>query len=255
MTLAPAPWGPGDRSGRTPSRPALLAVAQGPKELTDDPAVDTLLQAVSRAAPGLHVVGSVVDVHQPELGATIAEQLAPGEPVVVVPLMLSAGFHVHGDLAHELAAQRTRRTAISRALGPDAVIVELLAAKLTELGLAADDVIVLAAAGSSDHRAVRDCIAVGRHLAGLLERNVTVGFLSAAVPRLASAVDTMRRLHPGSRVIVASYLLSPGRFAEVTASVGGDVVSGPLLAAGRRPPQALVDLVLARYEAGAAQLA
>jgi sirohydrochlorin ferrochelatase len=231
----------------TSPRPALLAVAQGTRGLGADPAIDELLAAVGRAAPGLHVVGTVIDPHQPDLTPALDEKLAPGEAVVVVPLMLSAGFHVTVDLAQELAADLSRRTAISRALGPDDVIVGLLADRLLERGLAPDDVIVLAAVGSSDHRAVRDCVGVGRRLASLLERHVTVGFLSAAVPRLASAVDTMRRLHPGSRVVVASYLLAPGRFAEVAAEIGGELATGPLLTPHQRPPAPLVELVLSRY--------
>ncbi|HEY0246904.1 MAG TPA: CbiX/SirB N-terminal domain-containing protein [Gryllotalpicola sp.] len=255
MTLAPAPSDFGDQPGRTTGRPALLAVSQGSKDLTDDVAVDELLAAVGRAASGLHIVGAVIDVQQPDLTRVLAERLAPGEPVIAVPLMLSAGLHLQGDLAQGLAGDRNRRSAMTAALGPDDVIVQLLAARLRERGLAPTDVVVLAAIGSSDHRAVRDCVDAGRRLAGLLERNVTVGFISAAVPRLSAAVDTMRRLHPGSRVVVASYLLSPGRFAEVAAEAGGDLVAGPLLIPGRRPPQALVDLVLSRYRDGLVRIA
>ena len=234
--------------------PALLAVVEGASEVTDDGTVELLLGAVRRAAPELRVVPAVVDVHQPELAPVLAG-FEPGEPVVAVPLMLSPGIHLHRDLERELCMDDGRAATLAPALGSDDAVVTLLAQRLVRSGLGPEDVVVMAAAGSSDHHVVRDSVDVGRRLAHLLERYVTVGFLSAAVPRLAGAVDTMRRLHPGNRVAVSSYLLSPGRFAESVTEVGGDVVAGPLLMPGRRPPEALVELVLTRYQQGVAQLA
>lgn len=235
--------------------PALLAVVDGAGEVSDDGTVETLLTAVRRAAPELRVIPVVVDVHQPELAAVLETEFDDDEPIVAVPVMLSPGLHLNGDLARALAADRARSATLAPALGADDAVVELLAYRLLHSGLGPDDVIVMAAAGSSDHHVVRESVDVGRRLAHTLERYVTVGFLSAAVPRLTGAVDTMRRLHPGSRVAISSYLLSPGRFADAVAEVEGDVIAGPLLMPGRRPPQALVDLVLARYRYGAAQLA
>jgi sirohydrochlorin ferrochelatase len=235
--------------------PALLAVVEGASEVTDDGAVELLLSAVRRAAPELRVVSAMVDVHQPALAPVLRAEFSPCEPVVAVPLMLSPGAHLHRDLERELSADGGRAATLTPALGAGDAVIELLAERLLRRGLGADDVVVMAAAGSSDHHVVRESVAAGRRLAHLLERYVTVGFLSAAVPRLAGAIDTMRRLHPGSRVAVSSYLLSAGRFAESVTEVGGDVVAGPLLTPGKRPPQELVELVLTRYAQGSAQLA
>jgi sirohydrochlorin ferrochelatase len=235
--------------------PALLAVVEGASEVTDDGTVELLLSAVRRAAPGLRVVPAMVDVHQPALAPVLSAEFEAGAAVVAVPLMLSPGVHLHRDLEQELCGDATRAATLAPPLGSDDAVIELLAHRLVHSGLGPDDVVVMAAAGSSDHHVVRDSVDVGRRLAHLLERYVTVGFLTAAVPRLGAAVETMRRLHPGSRVAVSSYLLSPGRFAESVGEAGGDVVAGPLLMPGRRPPDALVDLVLTRYRQGAAQLA
>ncbi|GAA4171161.1 sirohydrochlorin chelatase [Gryllotalpicola koreensis] len=235
--------------------PALLAVVEGSSDVTDDGTLELLLTAVRRAAPEVRVVPALIDVHQPELGGVLSTEFDDDEPVVAVPLMLAPGSHLHGDLERELGAEPPRPATLAPALGGDDAIVELLAYRLLHSGLGPDDVIVMAAVGSSDHHVVRESVDVGRRLAHLLERYVTVGFLTAAVPRLSGAVDTMRRLHPGSRVAVSTFLLSPGGFADAIAEVGGDVIAGPLMMPGRRPPQALVDLVLARYRAGAMQLA
>lgn len=234
--------------------PALLIVIEAGDELVDDDAVDALALAVRRCAPELHVVRAAFDAHQPGLWPALARELRRGEPVVAVPLMLSPGARIHDDLVRELTAEFGGRAVLVPALGADDAIVELLARRLHRSGLGVGDVVVMAAAGSSDHHAVRDTIEVGRRLAHALERYVTVGFFTAAVPRLAAAVETMRGLHPGSRVAVASYLLSPGRFAEAARAAGADLVAPPLLMPGRRAPEALVELVLDRYREGVVRL-
>ncbi|HWU48016.1 MAG TPA: CbiX/SirB N-terminal domain-containing protein [Humibacter sp.] len=227
-------------------RPALLALSHGTSSPTGQAAISALLQAVRAKSGGVPVAGGFVDVQQPDVAKSFA-LLEPGQDVVVVPLLLSAGYHVHVDIARELAEQGGRDARLAEALGPDDALVQVLASRLAERGLGPGDAVVLAAAGSSDHRAVRDCLEMGRRLAGTLARPVTVGFISAAVPRLASAIETTRRLHPGARVVVSSYLLASGSFADLAAAAGGDLTTEPLLAPGRRPPSQLVDLVLERY--------
>jgi hypothetical protein len=76
---------------------------------------------------------------------------------------------------------------------------------------------------------------------------VRVGFISAASPRLPDAVELERAEAPGARVIIATYLLAPGYFADLAGEAGADVVTAPLLAAGEAPPEELVDLVIDRY--------
>jgi len=140
-------------------------------------------------------------------------------------------------------------TTLSRALGPDERLIDVLLNRLHAAGFVAgpDQEIVLAAAGSSDQRAVTDCRIVG----GMLERRlgvpVTVGFLSAASPRLACAV-TRARLR-GAQVTVSTYLVAPGFFFDLTHAQGAGavLVTAPLLVPGEETPAALVDLVIDRY--------
>jgi len=51
----------------------------------------------------------------------------------------------------------------------------------------------------------------------------------------------------GQRVVVATYLLAPGFFADLAARSGADVVTPPLLVPGEPPPDELVDIVVERY--------
>jgi sirohydrochlorin ferrochelatase len=77
---------------------------------------------------------------------------------------------------------------------------------------------------------------------------VRVGFISAARPRLSDAVRSERASARGARVVVANYLLAPGHFNDLVHSTDADLVTPPLLVAGREPAEALVGLVLDRYQ-------
>jgi sirohydrochlorin ferrochelatase len=226
--------------------PALLAISHGTSSPAGAAAVAALVDAVARADAAAEVHGGFVDVQQPDVPAVLGG-LSRGRGAVIVPLLLSAGYHVHVDLATDAAA--APGTVVAAALGPDDRLVAVLARRLAEAGLRPDDVVVLAGAGSSDARAVADCVETARRLGLLLDRTVSAGFISAARPRLADEVATARAAHPGRRIVVASYLLAPGYFAELAADAGGDVTTAPLLVADGPVPPELVDIVLDRFAA------
>lgn len=221
--------------------PALVAVSHGTSSVTGQAAVAALVAAAQAARPDLAVSSGFVDVQQPDV-STALRQLAPRANAVIVPLLLSAGYHVHVDLARQSGG-----ATVSKTLGPDDRLARLLCDRLREAGLRADDRIVLACAGSSDRRAVEDCHEMGARLSRLVARPVRVGFISAATPRLADAVETERRGASGARVVVSSYLLAPGYFAELAHATTAEITSAPLLLPHATPPAALVELVLHRY--------
>jgi sirohydrochlorin ferrochelatase len=230
--------------------PVLVAASHGTSDPAGRRAVASLVAAVAERRKDLSVLGSFVDVQQPDVPTTLAG-ITTGAPAVIVPLLLSTGYHVHVDLAE--AAEAAARSAVprpvivTRALGPDARLARILHDRLAAAGLRDGDVVVLAAAGSSDSRAVEDCRVMGSLLQAELGRPVAVGFLSAAQPRLEDAVAQARALFPGRRVVLASYLLAPGYFQSLVHRAGGDVVTAPMLVDGENPPSGLVDVVLDRY--------
>lgn len=200
------------------------------------------MAAVSRRRPDLQVRSAFVDVQPPSPSRVI--ERAVGVPTRLVPLLLSAGYHVFVDLSQAAAASST--TTLALALGPDPRLAGLLRDRLVEVGLRHDDVVVMAAAGSSEPSAVLDCEQVARDLGALLGQPVTPAYLSAATPRLVDAVTSARE-SGAPRVVVATYLLAPGYFADLATRSGADVVSGPLLLAHQPAPAALVDIVVERY--------
>ncbi|GGI46640.1 sirohydrochlorin ferrochelatase [Agromyces flavus] len=236
--------------------PALVGISHGTSSPEGRRAVRGLHDALAQALAQRHPDGTPsvrlghVDVEQPDVPATLAS-LGAGEPAVVVPLLLSAGYHVYVDLTEAVADETTRPVVLAGALGPDDRLAALLLRRLEEAGLGADDRIVLAVAGSSDRRAVEDCRDQARRLAEASGRDVLVGFLSAAEPRLPDAVAAARADATSARVVVANYLLAPGYFDDLARAAGADVTAQPLLVPDAPAPRELVDIVLDRYAASA----
>jgi sirohydrochlorin ferrochelatase len=195
---------------------------------------------VAALRPGLEVVAANIDVQKPTLSDVVHRLTTAGRPCVVVPLLLAAGFHVRVDVADAVAAGNGRAIG-TPALGPDPVLVDVLADRLSEAGAGPDDEIVLAGAGSSDPAALVDVEHVAAGLAARRGRPVRTGYVSAARPTLADAVASA--VGPGRPVTVATFLLAPGTLADRIAGCGARRVSAPLA-----PDPRLAELVLRRYD-------
>ncbi|MFF2272740.1 sirohydrochlorin chelatase [Agromyces sp. NPDC058136] len=238
--------------------PALVGISHGTSSPDGRAAVRALHEAVAQALTTRHPDATPstrlghVDVEQPDVPATLAS-LAPGEPAIVVPLLLSAGYHVHVDLTEAVDDTGDREVVLAGALGPDDRLATVLVRRLAEAGVRDDDTVVLSVAGSSDARAVADCRDMAERLAAASGRDIRLGFLSAAAPLLADAVIEARADATG-RVVVASYLLAPGYFQDLAEAAGADLVTPPLLVPGAETPPELVELVLDRYAAAVASL-
>lgn len=251
---------PAEPVGLPPLR--LVAVTHGTPSTANREAVIRLVDGVASARPDLDVSISFVDASRSDVAAALGPDDDSG--AVIVPLVLSAGFHVRTGLSLGLDRRGSGSgsdsgsatgTRLAAELGPDDRIVEVLAERLGRLRLADTDAVVLAAAGSNDPRAVRECFETARRLGHRLGRSVTVGFIAAAIPRLPDAIEMIREVHPGVRVIVGSYLLAPGTFYDTASSAGADAVAAPLLLPDEAAPRQLVELVLDRYaDVGAARL-
>jgi sirohydrochlorin ferrochelatase len=223
--------------------PVLVGCSHGTDDMAGRAAVRSILTGVASARPELDVREAFVDVQQPEVADVVAHALeSDASGAVVVPLLLSIGFHVKVDIAE--AVDQPGATAASP-LGPDPRLVDILLDRLETAGLAADDSVVLAAAGSTDPAAALAVESIAAGLADRLEQPVTIGYGAGAEPRVPAAVAAARAdLPPGGRVVVASYLLAPGYFYDRVREAGADAVAEPLAPDGR-----LVDIVLDRYDA------
>lgn len=162
------------------------------------------------------------------LGPTPAEALAELDgPAVLIPAFLASGYHVHHDVRGAVAADPRPDRWVTPALGPDARLARAAVRRLQESGWDGRAPVVLAAAGSSDRRAVADL----RRAVGLLAATagvpVRLGTIATGGPSVAEVVAELRA-GGADRVAVSSYLLAPGLFQERLASAGADVVAEPL---------------------------
>jgi len=229
------------------STPALLSISHGTGSPAGQASVSALVAAVAARLPDEIVRLGHVDVQQPDVAASLAA-IPDQRPVVIVPLLLSAGYHVRVDLKKQSAGREG--VTVAPALGPDPRLVDVLVARLDAVGHAPEDAIVIAVAGSSDERANDDCRAIARELGERLGADVSVGFLAATEPRLDTAVASARATADGG-VVVATYLLAPGYFHDLAVRLAdGAPVARPLLDADE-PAPGLVELVIDRYRTAA----
>ncbi|HET7139932.1 MAG TPA: CbiX/SirB N-terminal domain-containing protein, partial [Arthrobacter sp.] len=111
------------------NNPIMIACAHGTSSTQGAAEVNALRAAITALRPGLDVREAYVDVQQPDLVDVVAG-LPEGVPAVVVPLLLSVGYHVKVDIAR---AVKSRPGSLAAApLGPDPRLAALLDQRLRE---------------------------------------------------------------------------------------------------------------------------
>jgi len=262
-------------AGPRPARarpPALIAVAHGSTNPQAAAAVSDLMALTAARAPraglpGLlvraaflgHALPRLPDVLQALDGRPAAAGAGGRREAVVLPLLLTGAYHSDTDLPAVLREEAARDRAGQRLdlhygtpLGPHPGLARALERRLAEAGIpaapadAARTAVVLAAAGSSRPAANAAVAAAARawqSARGWLR--VVPAYASAASPTPGEAVAALRRSGV-PRVVVATYLLAPGVFADQVRdqalAAGAQAVSAPLGAA----PE-VADVLLERY--------
>jgi sirohydrochlorin ferrochelatase len=232
--------------------PTLLAVAHGSRHPAATATVTALVRQVERLAPVLDIQLAFVQHAEPSLADALD---ATGPDVVIVPLLLSTGYHLTTDIAGAATAIDTAITAtgpgprVAGPLGPDPLLVTALTTRLGEAGVPAGIPVVLAAAGSSDPQAAEEIKAQANLLASELGVPVIVGYAAAGRPTVSEAVADLRR-RTSQPVAVATYLLAPGQFHDRVVQSGADWVTAPL---GDHP--AVAALIIDRYRTNRAPVA
>lgn len=230
----------------------LVAVAHGSRDRRAELVVRSLVDDV-RTRGGVPAFATFLDHAEPTPGRLL-DQLASAETdeVIVLPMLLTAAYHTNTDIPAVLDGVVRRRPWLrvryGETLGPHPALISALERRLSEAGISPGDpetAVVLAAAGSTDTNA-RDLVSeIGREWAERGWWAARVAYASAARPTPEEAVRELISVG-APRVAVASYLLSPGFFADQVRtsalSAGAAVVSDPLGAA----PE-VAGVVLDRY--------
>jgi sirohydrochlorin ferrochelatase len=216
----------------------LVLAAHGTRDPAGIAEIDAMAAAVGARLPDVAIGVGYVDVLEPTLAAVLSG-VSADSLVIVVPLFLTAGYHVRVDVPAAVAAYPHRDVRVTPALGPDPALIGVAAAQLQAAGARPHDAVVLAAAGSAAPQAIAEAHAAGRLL------GAPVGFIGSGIPLVASVVRVLR--DRGARTVaVASWLLAPGLFHSRLTTVGADIVAPPL---GAHP--AVIDLIVRRYLAAA----
>jgi sirohydrochlorin ferrochelatase len=250
--------------------PPLVAAAHGSADPRAAAAITDLMAVVRtrarragleglqvRAAYLGHALPSVPDVLEALYEERPSRHASGGRAVVVLPLLLTVAYHSDTDLPAVLREAAGRlpglRISYGEPLGPHPGLLAALERRLAEAGTSAaagasvsDTVVVLAAAGSSRPTANAAVAQVAAAWQSARRwRGVIPAFASAASPTPAEAVARLRRAG-APRVVVASYLLAPGYFAdrvrETSLAAGAEAVSAAL-----GPAPEVADVILQRY--------
>ena len=223
--------------------PTLVLVAHGSRDPRTLSTVRALMDRVRALRPALSIHLGHIELNEPRLQDTLTELGTTN--AVLVPLLLSRGYHVKQDIP-ELAANAQARTRVAPPLGPHPLLVETLYDRLVEAGwrtrTSRSSAVVLASAGSRDPDSRRDTQATAHLLAARLGVPVLPAYASSATPTIPEAIRTLTsRGH--HRVAVASCFTAPGRFATQCAEAAPWIASAPL---GAHP--AMASLILHRYD-------
>jgi len=235
--------------------PVLVAVAHGSQDPRACATVGELMAMVAERARrrglGAPDLRTAYLGHAPPSLPQVMSTIEAGRRVRVLPLLLTAAYHAKADIPRlltRLASDFPRlRVSYGDTLGPDPRLLRALERRLAEEdpdGDRARTGVVLAAAGSSDPEAnatIGRLAAQWQHRAGWLA--VRPAYASAADPSPAAAVAGL--LQAGvPRVVVATYLLAPGLFADrirISSLAAGATAVSPALGACAGVADVLLD--------------
>jgi len=229
-----------DSPSRTDAR--LVAVAHG----TRHPVGNRIAAELTRLAG--ERLGAAAEVAYVELCDPLLETVLAADvpvPTVVVPLLLSTGYHVRVDLP-AAAAAAPGHVVLTEPLGPDPLLASAQADRLLSAGARRDQPVTMVAAGSQDPAALPELERAAELLAAVWDAPVRLATLGGLGPRPADVV------RPGDAV--SPYLLAPGFFAtrcaEETRAAGAVSIAEVIGVHAQ-----VVDLVVARFVAAVDRVA
>lgn len=215
-----------------PDRRLVLA-AHGTRHPAGNAVARDLARAAGKQLGGTTVRAAYVELCEPLLADELASATGPA---VVLPLLLSTGFHVRHDLPTMAAAAPVEVT-VAPPLGPDPLLAEAQVRRLRQAGAVRGQPVVLVAAGSRDPAADADLALAAVLLSTAWEGDVRLATLAGRGRRPEEVVRRGDAVSP--------YLLAPGRFAsraaEQSRAAGATAVAEVL-----GPEECVVELVVRR---------
>ena len=223
--------------------PALVGVAHGTRNPAGPTTIEALMAQVRRRLPGVDVLTSYVELNEPLFSDVMAAQHGP---TVVVPLLLSSGYHTNHDLP-EMAKVAHGPVRIARPMGPHPLLAAVMCQRLQASGARRGDAAVMIAAGSRDSDGLVDALAMGRLLQSHWGSPIQVATMSGNGRTVTEAVESL--WDEGHRRIAAvPYLLAPGYFSRKARALA-KVAGCTTVAQELRSDRLVAELVVRRYVA------
>lgn len=223
------------------SAPRLVTVAHGTRVSSGNLVASAITARAARRLGRVRCQTSYVELCQPAFQDVMGDNRAPA---VVVPLLLSTGFHIKHDIPRAVGTS-PGAALLARPLGPHPLLAEVMCLRLRGAGAHPGDPVVLVAAGSNDADTGYDLAAAGRMLQARWGAPVRVATVSGRGRPINEVVEEARA---DGRVAVAPYLLSPGYFsrrARALSELAGVATVADVL--GAHP--LVAELVVRRYRA------
>jgi sirohydrochlorin ferrochelatase len=221
--------------------PRLVTVAHGTRLSSGNLVASAITARAARRLGRVRSQTSYVELCEPAFHDVMGDNRAAS---VVVPLLLSTGFHIKHDIPGAVATS-PGTALLARPLGPHPLLAEVMCLRLRGAGAHPGDPVVMVAAGSNDPDTVYDLAAAGRMLQARWGSPVRVATVSGIGRPIHEVVEEARA---DGRVAVAPYLLSPGYFsrrARALSELAGVATVADVL--GAHP--LVAELVVRRYRA------
>lgn len=214
----------------------IIATAHGTDSTDGRETINSIIKCLQerlshRLGPVMNVYEAYVDVQIPAL-EEVVQMLPRSEESVILPLLLSTGYHMEVDMKEAADFSGIEKISIASSLGPSHRLAKLMHTRLIEQGWRTGDPVVMAGAGSSRAEGREAVAQQSQLLAEEIGQEVTFGFVADIEPRITEVIQEAQQ---GEKLFVANYLLGRGYFNAQLKRVGaaqGALVADPLMIPG-----------------------
>lgn len=182
----------------------LVTVAHGTRDRDSNLVARSITSQAARRLGGIQHTTSYVELSRPLLTTVMHEHL---EPTIVVPLLLSTGYHVRHDVPEAL----NPLAQLARPLGPHPLLAEVMCDRLRGAGARRGTPVVMVAAGSNDPAVEPDLEIARALLQARWGAPVRLATVTARGRRLPEVLAEARQ---DGEPAVVPYLLAGGHFAS-----------------------------------------
>lgn len=218
--------------------PPLVAVAHGSRDSCYLQDVETLITMVRELRPELPVLTTFLEFSTPLFNDLVeSADLQTSEPVVV-PLLLSRGFHLENDVE---PVAKSANAIVSDPLGPELELIDIMVNELSSATSLRDSPVIFVSAGTKDKDGQADIDLSRTLLEDRLGVEVIAAYSGGSGPSADEVASTLRS--SGAEFSICAYLLGRGRFYSSLMKLGAKSVTLPL-----GSYRSVARLILKRYD-------